>query len=501
MFLLAQSTSFIFCILENQRCYIFLSQRFATLLTSFISIALSASFIPIFQTIITDSLDPRYFIYPPIDLSTKALILVSVLEVKALLREINDKLGLQLEFPQRSVEPGFQLTFSKADPWRPRFLGCCTSRDNMVSMDQTIPNRDFREDGEFAPLPASNDRSLHAFKVKMEAAIQAGKNKSKASKEKKKFERIQLKMSWCRQLKRVQCYLGIRPRRSAIEKNDYVQNPDLEWKDQLAALEAQANACSTPLSHLDPSHSVTYPFDQDVVFVCVDVESFERDHRLITEIGISTLDTRDLSTLPPGEGGIKWMSKIRARHFRIEEYKHLVNRDFIHGCADRFEKDFGTSEFISIAEAPQIVASCFRPPFSAPHALDTTPSSPDNPAANELAPNPGNLSAPLSSTFVGDEENAEKRNIVLVGHDTKTDIGCLRDMGYEVNNLPNLLESIDTTELFRVLKHEQQSSSLGSVLLDLDLTGWNLHNAVSEVVAQCKVLYQNKLTSFLIVGQ
>jgi len=31
------------------------------------------------------------------------------------------------------------------------------------------------------------------------------------------------------------------------------------------------------------------------------------------------------------------MSAIRARHFRINEYKHVHNTDFVHGCADRFE--------------------------------------------------------------------------------------------------------------------------------------------------------------------
>ena len=81
------------------------------------------------------------------------------------------------------------------------------------------------------------------------------------------------------------------------------------------------------------------PFDPEdsVIFICVDVESFERDHNLITEIGIATLDTADLATISPGKGGINWMSAIRARHFRIKEYEHLKNQEFIQCCAEYFQ--------------------------------------------------------------------------------------------------------------------------------------------------------------------
>ena len=182
-----------------------------------------------------------------------------------------------------------------------------------------------------------------------------------------------------------------------------------------------------------------------MVFVCVDIESFERSHSQITEIGISTLDTNDLAGFAPGSGGKDWIAKIRSRHFRIKEYVHLVNKDFVIGCADKFE--FGKSEFISIHEAPTVVASCFRPPFSG---------------------------------HVTTEVQAEtKRKIVLVGHDTKTDINYLRDLGYDLGNLLSLLEVLDTSELYRALTYDSQARGLGNMLCDLELTGWHLHNAVS----------------------
>ena len=208
-----------------------------------------------------------------------------------------------------------------------------------------------------------------------------------------------------------------------------------------------------------------------MVFVCVDVESYEKDHKKITEIGISTLDTLDLMSIPPGEGGLDWMKKIRARHFRIAEYAHLNNTEFIRGCADKFEGRFGKSEWITINEAPQVIASCFRHPFSAPGQY------PSYPADARVVGRYGSGSQYLPPV----NDNAPKRNIILVGHEISADIQYLRSIGYDVSNLSNLLEAIDTVDLFRVMKRGQNPSSLGSVLLDLGLIGWNLHNAVSHL--------------------
>ncbi|KAL9033730.1 MAG: hypothetical protein Q9214_007373 [Letrouitia sp. 1 TL-2023] len=74
----------------------------------------------------------------------------------------------------------------------------------------------------------------------------------------------------------------------------------------------------------------------------------------------------------------------------------------------------------------------------------------------------------------------EKRNIVLVGHAVSTDIEYLRKVGYDVANLSNVLEAVDTANLYCAWQHEQQTTKLGSVLLSLGLTGWNLHNAGND---------------------
>lgn len=67
------------------------------------------------------------------------------------------------------------------------------------------------------------------------------------------------------------------------------------------------------------------------------MESYERNHNLITEIGIATLDTADIIDVAPGQGGVNWFEHIRARHFRVKEYSNLINTEFVTGCPDRFE--------------------------------------------------------------------------------------------------------------------------------------------------------------------
>jgi hypothetical protein len=192
---------------------------------------------------------------------------------------------------------------------------------------------------------------------------------------------------------------------------------------------------------------VPFPFDQSVVFVCVDVESYEKAHNKITEVGIASLDTRDLIG-PPGIDGEKWRSKIQARHFRIKEYQHLVNYEYVHGCPDKFE--FGTSVVVPLEEAADCVAACFMPPFCGEG---------------------GNLS-----------DRNEKRNLILLGHDTITDIHYLQNLGFDPQKVPGYLEIQDSAALYRVWRQEPQITKLGNILYDFDIPGWNLHNAGNDAV-------------------
>lgn len=362
--------------------------------------------------------------------SSKPLILVLAADVEAFFLEINQKLKLRLKFPNPSHEPGFVLSFREPGSPCPRYLGQLLSKDDLPALESTIPSPDFRHEAE-EPIDPS---TLSDFKDKIQLAVDAGKNKSKASKGKNKSTRNNDGMrhpagavagvaidSWSAQLEKTCRYLGL---------------------DKLAT-NAKALASDS--------------FHDNVIFISVDVEAYERSRRKITEIGISTLDTADLLDLTLGKDGAEWTKRMRSRHFRIIESSHLQNHEFITGCGDRFEERFGTSEWISIKDAPQTVASCFKYPFSA-------------------------LKHQGNSTNINQGETAAKRNIVLVGHDIRADIDYLRSIGYNVANVDNLLEAVDTADLYRAISGEKQSRNLGSIISELGSTPWNLHNAVSDAV-------------------
>ncbi len=352
-------------------------------------------------------------------------------EVEAFFSDINENLKTSATFPNFRKEPGFVVSFLQTRSPRPRYLGRLTSKDALPALEDKIPGPEFEQERE----ERLDDRTLDAFKVKMELAVQAGKNKSKAGK--KKTAKVNgkgymegglsrtTKGSRDAQLERTRLYLGL----------DEIAN-DPSWRGS------------------DFENCTLKAFSRNVVFISVDVESYERSHSTITEIGISTLDTNDLIDLAPGKGGTEWMKKMRPRHFRIKEASHLENHEFVRGCAERFEQRFGISEWISIKEAPQVVASCFKHPFSAP-------------------------ARPDDSINIAADDPLSKRNIVLLGHDVQADITYLRRIGYDLTNLDNLLEAVDTADLFRALNDETQMAKLGHVISTLGITPWNLHNAVS----------------------
>ncbi|KAL8974519.1 MAG: hypothetical protein Q9197_001252 [Variospora fuerteventurae] len=395
-----------------------------------------------------------YYIHTLLDTSNKPLILVPATEVQALFDDIKKDLRFLVYFPSAEKDPGFLLSFTEEGIPLPRYLGRLDQEHGLDDMEAQLPP--FTPE---IPTHRLDDRSFAAFRKKMEDAVQATKQKSKFQKDRKKKERIGLKQGWCEEMKRAQCYLGIRPRMAPGMK-DPVCDPSISPRELERALRKYNFSQCIELPDVDLSEPVPFDFYNDVVFISVDVEAYEKMNRPITEIGISSLDTHDLLGLSPGEMGKAWMKKIRSRHFRIKETAHLHNSEYVVGCADRFEPEFGQSEWVSFKEAPQIIASCFRPPYS----------------------------GPVDDGKPGEDGSVSKRQLILVGHDINMDISYLRKLGYDVANLSNLLEALDTANLYRAWKHEQNPSKLGSILVDLELTGWNLHNAGNDAAYTLQAL-------------
>ncbi|KAF1983932.1 hypothetical protein K402DRAFT_152266 [Aulographum hederae CBS 113979] len=380
----------------------------------------------------------------------KPLILIRTEQVAKLLRQINDNfshLSLSLDRPHFR-EVGLIITFPQHPTCRPRYLGRSSSKEDFTNMEANTPEASHKLAGEADP-GKEEPESLAAFKRMIEAAQELNKAKRKATKAKNQEVRVVQQRMVGQQLKRAQRFLGLRP------KNE--QQDDSE---------AAVTAGLVP--PIDNQLPVPYPFESSVVYISIDVESYERNHNLITEIGIATLDTNDLQGVPPGKDGENWREKIRARHFRIREYSHLQNAEFVQGCAGSFR--FGKSEMIALADARHMIAECFREPF------------------HELTIEEAAASWKLSEDEIKAQSQEEKRKIVLVGHDVNQDIQYLQKLGYNPLNLSNIVEPHDTAALYKSLRQEVQPRSLGSILADLDITGWFLHNAGNDAVYTMQVL-------------
>ncbi|KAG9384768.1 hypothetical protein A1F94_004315 [Pyrenophora tritici-repentis] len=339
--------------------------------------------------------------------ATKPLILVRETQVQALLAEINKHLKLGLSITDQQREEGLVLRYPDHPRCLPRYLGRAYSREDVDTMARNAPGDNHRAAGE-ASHPPLKEGTVEEFRNMLEKAAEAQKAKSKAHKAKKQQDRLVKNKTMVDQFKRAQRYLGLR-----------------------ATLQDGVMHDLAPA--VDPLMPTPFAFDQSVVFV-----------------GVATLDTQDLVGVAPDVDGEAWRDLIQARHFRIKEYRHLINRDFVNGCPDSFR--FGQSTVIPLGEARDHVARCFRPPFGA-QDVDADESM----------------------------ESTEPRRIIFLGHDTMSDIDYLKKLQFDPSK-ENIVELMDTATMYRVWHRDQQSTGLGKILADLDIAGWNLHNAGNDAV-------------------
>ena len=275
------------------------------------------------------------------------------------------------------------------------------------------------------------DKSIEAFRRRVEDDANAKKQMGEASKRNKRMLKVKSQQSWRLKMQLTQRYLGLRP------------PPPMKLPER---------------THQEDSGAIArYPPEKSVVFICVDVEAYEKDQSKILEIGISSLDANQLSPVAPGKDGANWMGLINSRHFRIQDYAHLRNANFVEGCPDRF--DFGESEWISKLSVPLALGEIFKVP------VDDEASADGEVAAEE--PRPFGAQRPL-------------RNIILVGHDVKNDIKYLEKLHFNPTTTDSFRGIIDTKELWSALHRDHATRALQNMLTDLGIAGWNLHNAGND---------------------
>ena len=463
-----------------------------------------------------------YYIDSLGSMTAKHILLLPLHQVKHLIDQINLAFKMTIDCPP---DP-FTVSFFDDGMPQPKHLGISHSRDDLTDMKASIPIVPDNYGEDFLQVDGRpTERTFTAFKAKIERILSSTKDKQ-ATKRKKRDDRFLRQQDWVKQLKRAQRYLGLRPRATQIPVLDSAAS----WAEQQKQHDRDLRTCGILLDSLDTSKPAPYAFESDPVIVCVDVEAYERDHRKVTEIGVSTLDTLDLAGLALGDGGENWIAHIRSRHFRIRGREHLENKDFCQGNANNFQ--FGKSEWVTLDSAAEAVDRCFAFPFSAQFRPRHLPAAispliqtlnlgdPGNAAENAaskvavsqilhhgqtdnsaLVTNPGDQ--PATPCPAKGQKGPRKRSVIFLGHDIRNEFEYLRQLGSQIfgpssstypisevemnaqgvgrsETLASIIEALDTAVLYRVLLRDPQTQSLGKMMVGLGRTAWHLHNAGND---------------------
>lgn len=248
----------------------------------------------------------RFYLYRPSDEGNKSpIIFVPTYQMQHLLDVINRKLDVEFTFP-RGHQDLFAMPFGQSNTAKPRFLGRSTSAQEWSELTKNVPARKPGDISETAPFLVKQEltRRLNS--------IFSPQEKGKKSKN-NQYKRCNLHRTWGKNVKRVQRYLGLRRKVQSVPEGPF-----------------------TPLNLTQPTGIEP---EKSVLFVAIDLEAYELNQSMITEVGMAILDTADLTNAAPGEGTKNWFDLIKARHIRVKEFSWATNHRHVQGRAEYF--DFG----------------------------------------------------------------------------------------------------------------------------------------------------------------
>jgi DNA polymerase III epsilon subunit-like protein len=250
------------------------------------------------------------------------------------------------------------------------------------------------------------------------------------------------------QLKLAQKYLGLRPVLVQVPA-DPLANPNLDHvHTDLKKFLSERRSNVLQLPPVDENEVAPFPFHHQVRLVCLDVEAWEKNRKIITELGVAVLDTNDTALVPPGSNAINWQSLVHAKHYRIYEYEHLTNTTYVahtEGYTPKFR--YGESETIRQGELVTVLHDLF-------HVF-----SPEN----------------------------ELRDVIVVGHDIRSDIDLLNLSSHDIKQIPTVKGTLDSQALWRAINPPgavQSQSSLKHLLISLGISfsTVDLHNAGNDAL-------------------
>ncbi|KAJ0159217.1 Good for full DBP5 activity protein 2 [Colletotrichum tanaceti] len=366
---------------------------------------------PFFDDMTEEQTWDFFYVYHPQALDSSPYIFVPTEQFQHFLNVINASIQTNLTIPAGKPGEMFYVTFGPSCTIRPKYIARSASHNEYQAVRNMIPPP--QEEDACAGATAFGKEMLLSL-LNMHNNYSDTKTKNSKKKQEKAHSREE-------SLYDAQLYLGLRPKAS-----------DVREKEKETALDK-------PVPHAR---------EQDVVFVCIDIEVAEEHHGTVLEIGLSILDTMNLAGVPPGENGHNWVPFIKNRHLITDEYRHIHNRKYIKGCPELF--NFGKSEYPKLSDlGPSIIAVINN----------------------------------LSEAGQEDVSEADRRfrNIVLVGHDLRADLGFLERMGVELWTVGGVMSrTLDTKDMHQAWRYESQGRSLAMVLTDLGIPHSNLHNAGND---------------------
>jgi hypothetical protein len=193
---------------------------------------------------------------------------------------------------------------------------------------------------------------------------------------------------------------------------------------------------------------------RDACFVCLDIEAFEDDHSIITEIGIATLDTRETPDETCNDSAY-WFSKMQSAHYRILEHARFRNRRYVKGREEHF--NFGTTTWIKLEDAPKLVRRILNNP-----------------------------SVVQDAAQLDEDPDDAHRQIIFVGHGIRNDSKFLNKLGVRLDSTYNDIRRIDTQIAAGGTKKTQVG--LQRLLHVLEIEASNLHNAGNDATYTLQAL-------------
>ncbi|KAF3770006.1 hypothetical protein M406DRAFT_248006 [Cryphonectria parasitica EP155] len=354
-----------------------------------------------------------FYLYNPEDLDEDPILFVLTAQLDAYLRLLNKKHKLALKIPDGGNDAKFFYRFGRLSTPKPRYLGRTTCVQSYRKLTSIMPLPDPEDDLEMVP-EIQRDEFAAMIKQVKESWV-GGKGKGKGRSKQNAMKRHNTHKGWGHATKRVQRFLGLRQKITSV-------NPANELV-------------------LDVNTPAPYTPEDDVVFICVDIETYERIPKLVTEVGFAILDTRDIRGVAPGKGAENWFPLIQGRHLRIKEYKQYRNRTYVRGCPEHFQ--YGVSEFVGIDGIEKTCVEILTPK---------------------------------------DPATGKPRNVILVGHDIHQDTELLFVIDVDVHELVGLKEIVDNQKLQQHWAKLPNPQSLSNVLSGLEIPHAFLHNAGNDSV-------------------